>query len=138
IISTHPRTQNMINEKVIKINSLIKTLKPLVFNDYVKLQLKSKPVLSDSATISEESALLGLKPLNLLDAHEIPEAIKATPAKTVGLNKERSLQGLEILETQTEDQLRLVADYSMTNVSDKVVRSIISYVDYVNRVVWGK
>ena len=138
IISTHPRTQNMINNKGIKFNSLIKTLKPLGFNDYVKLQLKSKAVLSDSGTISEESSILGFKALNIREAHERPEAMEETPAMMVGLNKERILQGLEILETQTEDQLRLVADYSMPNVSDKVVRIIVSYVDYVNRVVWSK
>src|SRR5699024_2600267 len=138
IISTHPRTQNMINNKGIKFNSLIKTLKPLGFNDYVKLQLKSKAVLSDSGTISEESSILGFKALNNREAHERPEAMEETPAMMVGLNKERILQGLEILETQTEDQLRLVADYSMPNVSDKVVRIIVSYVDYVNRVVWSK
>ena len=128
----------MINNKGIKFNSLIKTLKPLGFNDYVKLQLKSKAVLSDSGTISEESSILGFKALNIREAHERPEAMEETPAMMVGLNKERILQGLEILETQTEDQLRLVADYSMPNVSDKVVRIIISYVDYVNRMVWRK
>jgi len=138
IVSTHPRTQKMIDEKGIAFNPLIQTLKPLGFNDYVKLQLKSKAVLSDSGTISEESSILGFKALNIREAHERPEAMEETPTMMVGLNKERILQGLDILDTQEKGQLRLVADYSMPNVSDKVVRIIVSYVDYVNRIVWGK
>lgn len=138
IVSTHPRTRQMIKEKRIEFNPLIKTLKPLGFIDYVKLQKDSKAVLSDSGTISEESSILGLKALNIREAHERPEAMEETSAMMVGLNEERIMQGLEILETQEQDTLRLVSDYSMPNVSDKVLRIIISYTDYVNRVVWGK
>jgi len=138
IVSTHPRTRKMIEAKGIKFNPLIKTLKPLGFNDYVKLQMKAKAVLSDSGTISEESSILGFRALNIRQAHERPEAMEEASVMMVGLKKERILQGLEILETQEKDTLRLVADYSMPNVSDKVLRIILSYTDYVNRVVWGK
>src|SRR5690625_1945742 len=138
IVSTHPRTRNMIEAKGIEFNPLIKTLKPLGFNDYVKLQLKSKAVLSDSGTISEESSILGFKALNIRQAHERPEAMEETSVMMVGLDKERILQGLTVLETQKKNTLRLVEDYSMPNVSDKVLRIILSYSDYVNRVVWGK
>ncbi|OZM56407.1 UDP-N-acetylglucosamine 2-epimerase (non-hydrolyzing) [Lottiidibacillus patelloidae] len=138
IISTHPRTRNMITEKGIVFNSLVKTMKPLGFNDYVKLQLKAKAVLSDSGTISEESSILGFRALNIRQAHERPEAMEEASVMMVGLKKERILQGLEILETQDKETLRLVGDYSMTNVSDKVLRIILSYTDYVNRVVWYK
>jgi UDP-N-acetylglucosamine 2-epimerase (non-hydrolysing) len=138
IVSTHPRTRNMIEAKGIKFNPLVKTLKPLGFNDYVKLQVKAKAVLSDSGTISEESSILGFKALNIRQAHERPEAMEEASAMLVGLKKERIIQGLEILETQEESTLRLVADYSMPNVSDKVLRILLSYTDYVNRVVWSK
>ena len=138
IISTHPRTRNMIESKGIEFNPLIKTMKPLGFNDYVKLQIKAKAVLSDSGTISEESSVLGFKALNIRQAHERPEAMEEASVMMVGLKKERILQGLEILETQCVDTLRQVADYSIPNVSDKVLRIILSYIDYVNRVVWGK
>lgn len=137
IVSTHPRTRNMINAKGIEFNSLVKTMKPLGFNDYVKLQTKAKAVLSDSGTISEESSILGFKALNIRQAHERPEAMEEASVMMVGLKKERILQGLEILKTQEKDTLRLVGDYSMPNVSDKVLRIILSYKDYVNRVVWG-
>jgi UDP-N-acetylglucosamine 2-epimerase (non-hydrolysing) len=113
-------------------------MEPLGFNDYVKLQTKAKAVLSDSGTISEESAILGFKALNIRQAHERPEAMEETSVMMVGLEKERILQGLEILEKQEEYTLRRVADYNMPNVSDKVLRIILSYTDYVNRVVWGK
>ncbi|PIC56153.1 UDP-N-acetylglucosamine 2-epimerase (non-hydrolyzing) [Sporosarcina sp. P12(2017)] len=136
IISTHPRTQKMINAKGVKFNSLIKTMKPLGFNDYVKLQMKSKVVLSDSGTISEESSILGFRALNIRQAHERPEAMEETSVMMVGLEKERILQGLEILESQGESTLKLVGDYAMPNVSEKVLRIILSYTDYVNRVVW--
>ena len=136
IVSTHPRTRKMIEEKGVKFNSLINLLKPLGFNDYVKLQIESKTVLSDSGTISEESSILKFKALNLREAHERPEAMEEASVMMVGLKKERILQGLEILETQEKDTLREVYDYSMPNVSDKVLRIILSYTDYINRNVW--
>jgi UDP-N-acetylglucosamine 2-epimerase (non-hydrolysing) len=138
IISTHPRTKKMIEEKEIKFSSLIKVLKPLGFIDYIKLQIKSKAVLSDSGTISEESSILGLKALNIRETHERPEAMEEASVMMVGLKKDRILQGIEILETQGKDTLRLVADYSIPNVSEKVLRFILSYTDYINRIVWEK
>ena len=136
IVSTHPRTRKMIEEKEVKFNPLINLLKPLGFNDYVKLQIESKVVLSDSGTISEESSILKFRALNLREAHERPEAMEEASVMMVGLKKERILQGLEILETQEKDTLREVYDYSMPNVSDKVLRIILSYTDYINRNVW--
>lgn len=138
IVSTHPRTKKMIESKGIVFNSLVKTMKPLGFNDYVKLQIKSKAVLSDSGTISEESSILGFRALNIRQAHERPEAMEEATVMMAGLEKERILQGLEVLETQDRGVLRLVTDYSMPNVSDKVLRIILSYTDYINRVVWSK
>ncbi|KOS69383.1 UDP-N-acetylglucosamine 2-epimerase [Lysinibacillus contaminans] len=138
IVSTHPRTQKMIHAKGIEFNSLVRTMKPLGFNDYVKLQLKAKAVLSDSGTISEESSILGFRALNIRQAHERPEAMEEAAVMMVGLKKERILQGLEILKAQENDDLRRVVDYSMPNVSDKVLKIILSYTDYVNRVVWGE
>ncbi|WP_028828647.1 non-hydrolyzing UDP-N-acetylglucosamine 2-epimerase [Proteocatella sphenisci] len=138
ILSAHPRTRNMIEAKGIEFNPLVKIMKPLGFNDYVKLQKYAKAVLSDSGTISEESSILGFKALNIRQAHERPEAMEEASVMMVGLKKERILQGLEVLETQERDRLKLVADYSMPNVSDKVLRIILSYTDYVNRVVWGR
>jgi len=138
IVSTHPRTRKMIEAKQIQFNPLVKTLAPLGFNDYVKLQKNAKAVLSDSGTISEESSILGFKALNIRQAHERPEAMEEASVMMVGLKKERILQGLAVLETQTRDTLRIVSDYSMPNVSDKVLRIILSYTDYINRVVWGK
>ena len=132
IVSTHPRTRKMIEAKGIEFNPLVKTMKPLGFNDYVKLQKYAKAVLSDSGTISEESSILGFRALNIRQAHERPEAMEEASVMMVGLRKERILQGLEVLETQEKDTLRLVADYSMPNVSDKVLRIILSYTDYVN------
>ena len=136
IVSTHPRTQNKLNSTGIKLHPLIKTLKPLGFNDYVKLQKHAKAVLSDSGTISEESSILKFKALNLREAHERPEAMEEASVMMVGLEKERILQGLLILESQENDTLRHVSDYSMPNVSDKVLRIIVSYTDYIKRVVW--
>lgn len=138
IVSTHPRTRKMIEEKGITFNERIQLMKPLGFNDYNHLQVNSKAVLSDSGTISEESSILGFRALNIREAHERPEAMEEASVMMVGLNKERILQGLEVLETQEKDTLRLVADYSMPNVSDKVLRIVLSYTDYVNRTVWRK
>ena len=137
VISTHPRTRNMIEAKEIVFNPLVKTLKPLGFNDYVKLQIEAKAVLSDSGTISEESSILGIKALNIRETHERPEAMEEASVLMVGVKKERILQGLEVINSQEKGSLRVVADYSMPNVSDKVVRIILSYTDYVERVVWG-
>ncbi|EGP5143445.1 UDP-N-acetylglucosamine 2-epimerase [Enterococcus faecium] len=137
IISTHPRTMKMIEAKGIKFHELIQTMKPMGFNDYNKLQINAKAVLSDSGTISEESSILNFKALNIRQAHERPEAMEETSVMMVGLEKERIMQGLEVLETQQKDTLRHVADYSMPNVSEKVLRIILSYTDYVNRVVWS-
>lgn len=136
IMSTHPRTRNKIEEKGVKFNSLIQTLKPLGFIDYNKLQIESKAVLSDSGTISEESSILKFKALNIREAHERPEAYEEGAVMMVGLNKERILQGLKVLETQDKDLIRLPFDYSMPNVSDKVLRIILGYTDYVNNIVW--
>lgn len=138
IISTHPRTRKMIEAKGIEFNPFVRTLKPLGFNEYNKLQIKSKAVLSDSGTISEESSILGFRALNIRQAHERPEAMEEASVMMVGLGKERIMQGLEILETQEKGTLRLVGDYSMPNVSEKVLRIILSYTDYVKRVVWNK
>jgi UDP-N-acetylglucosamine 2-epimerase (non-hydrolysing) len=138
IVSTHPRTRKMIESKGVKFNSLVRIIKPLGFNDYIKLQIDAKAVLSDSGTISEESSILGFKALNIREAHERPEAMEEASVMMVGLKKERILQGLEILSFQQKNTLRVVPDYEMHNVSDKVLRIIISYTDYVNRVVWRK
>jgi len=138
IFSTHPRTKKMLDKKGIVLNPLIKIMKPLGFVDYIKLQMNAKAVLSDSGTISEESSILGLRALNIRQAHERPEAMEEAVVMLVGLKKERILQGLEVLERQEEGILKLVKDYSMPNVSEKVLRIILSYTDYVNRVVWGK
>lgn len=138
IVSTHPRTRKRIEELGVKFNPLVNLMKPLGFNDYVKLQKEAKAVLSDSGTISEESSILGFPALNIREAHERPEAMEEASVMMVGLQKERIMQGLEILKTQNSTTLRKVADYSMPNVSDKVLRIIISYTDYINRVVWRK
>lgn len=138
IVSTHPRTKKMIENNNVVFHSLIRTLKPLGFNDYVKLQKEAKVVLSDSGTISEESSILGFRALNIRQAHERPEAMEEASVMMVGLKKERVLQGLKVLEGQENSYLRLVKDYNISNVSGKVLRIILSYTDYVNRVVWGK
>ncbi|CAK7019321.1 non-hydrolyzing UDP-N-acetylglucosamine 2-epimerase [Fusobacterium varium] len=138
IVSTHPRTRKRIEELGIVFNPLINLMKPLGFNDYVKLQKEAKAVLSDSGTISEESSILQFPALNIREAHERPEAMEETSVMMVGLKKERIMQGLSILETQDKTTLRKVDDYSMPNVSDKVLRIILSYTDYINRVVWRK
>jgi UDP-N-acetylglucosamine 2-epimerase (non-hydrolysing) len=136
IISTHPRTSKMIKNQGITFNPLIQTLKPLGFNDYNKLQINAKAVLSDSGTISEESSILGFKALNIREAHERPEAMEEASVAMVGLKVERILQGLVILDTQHKDTLRMVSDYSMPNVSEKVLRIILSYTSYIKKRVW--
>jgi len=139
IVSTHPRTRKKIDEKGIVLHKNIQLLKPLGFNDYNALQMNSKAVLSDSGTISEESSILNFPALNIRQAHERPEAMEEASVMMVGLNPERILQGLIELEEQLRGEVRTfrqVADYSMPNVSDKVVRIIISYVDYIKTMVW--
>ena len=141
IVSTHPRTRNMIRKKKIKTHKNIQFLKPLGFNDYNALQLKSHAVLSDSGTISEESSILNFRALNIREAHERPESMEEASVMMVGLNPNRIIQGLLQLETQkigTERSFMPVSDYSMPNVSEKVTRIIISYVDYINKNVWKK
>ncbi|MGL5779367.1 non-hydrolyzing UDP-N-acetylglucosamine 2-epimerase [Cetobacterium sp.] len=138
IVSTHPRTRKRIEELGVKFNPLVNLMKPLGFNDYVKLQKEAKAVLSDSGTISEESSILEFPALNIREAHERPEAMEEASVMMVGLQKERIMQGLAVLETQEATTLRKVADYSMPNVSDKVLRIILSYTDYINRVIWRK
>ena len=140
-LSTHPRTRNKINETGAQFNSLIQLMKPLGFHDYNNLQKNAKVVLSDSGTISEESSIMNFRALNIRDAHERPEAMEEASVMMVGLTPERIMQALMVLEEQGIGEKRLlreVADYSMPNVSDKVVRIILSYTDYVNRVVWSK
>jgi UDP-N-acetylglucosamine 2-epimerase (non-hydrolysing) len=141
IVSTHPRTQKKINETRAKLNPMIRLMKPLGFYDYVRLQISAIAVLSDSGTINEESSILNFPAINLREAHERPEAMEEASVIMSGLSVDRVRQALSILKNQSRGEVRslnLVADYSMPNVSDKVLRIIHGYTDYVNRTVWKK
>ena len=141
IVSTHPRTRNMIDKMKVVVRPEVQFLKPLGFHDYNALQMRSYAVLSDSGTISEESSILNFRALNIRDAHERPEAMEEASVMMVGMNPERIMQSLTQLQQQkigSERNYRRIADYSMPNVSQKMVRIILSYTDYVNRVVWSK
>lgn len=141
IVSTHPRTRKMIEKHNIQFNPLVKLMKPMGLSDYLSLQINAKAVLSDSGTISEESSILNFRALNIREAHERPEAMEEASVMMVGLNPERVMQGLIQIEDQEIGDMRNllpVKDYSMPNVSDKVVRIILSYTDYIKRVVWSE
>lgn len=150
IVSTHPRTRKRIEREGVSFNPLVKLMKPMGLTEYLALQMNAKAVLSDSGTISEESSILGFKAINLREAHERPEAMEEASVIMVGQNKERILQALAHLDDATKagsasypclggmNLTRTVSDYSMPNVSEKVVRIILSYTDYIKRRVWGE
>jgi UDP-N-acetylglucosamine 2-epimerase (non-hydrolysing) len=140
IVTTHPRTRKMIESQDIQFNEKVRLEKPFGLSDYLALQINAKAVLSDSGTISEESSILGFPALNIREAHERPEAMEEAAVMMTSLNPERVMQGLRLLEYECSNQIqfRKVSDYNMPNVSDKVVRIILSYTDYIKRVVWGE
>ena len=141
IVSTHPRTRNRINTSNTKLNACVELMNPMGFCDYVKLQENAMVVLSDSGTINEESSILNFPALNLRDAHERPEGMEEAAVIMTGLKKDRIIQGIELVKNQPRDKnryFRQVSDYTIPNVSEKIVRIILSYIDYVNRVVWSK
>jgi UDP-N-acetyl-L-fucosamine synthase len=130
IVSTHPRTQKMIDSKQIKLNSLVQLLKPLKFSDYIKLQMHARVVLSDSGTINEETSILGLRALNIRDAHERPEAMEEASTPMVGLSPNKVMLGISLLESTLDKVIHPVEDYQVDNVSNKVIRLLLSYSNY--------
>jgi UDP-N-acetylglucosamine 2-epimerase (non-hydrolysing) len=141
IVSTHPRTRKRIDEIKVELNPMIRLLKPLGFKDYNKLQVSAKAVLSDSGTITEEASIMNFPALNLREAHERPEGMEEAVVIMTGLEKERIMQSLSIIDKQPRGKqrfIRQVSDYSMPNVSEKILRIVHSYTDYVNRNIWKK
>ena len=138
ILSTHPRTRKRLTASGLELHPLIEIHKPLGYNDYIKLQLNAKAVLSDSGTISEEASILGLRALNIRQAHERPEAMEEGAVMMVGLTRERVMQGLAVLSRQSCGEPSIVQDYNVPNVSEKVIKIILSYTNYIRRTVWGE